>query len=406
MKPIFLSVLVASSAFAQLVPWVVETSAIPSSGTGDPSFVYVPRPPTTGVRLIVGTDPFLAGVFLWEPGQPPTILPVGLVKAADARGPMLVVTSSTGNTVLVFHVSSTGTVTQLDTGGFTVPTPGFVALAQGTDGGFELWVDTSSQTVEHFAMSRVVDGGVTFRSLSTFTVPETPTGLAVDDRRRRLYVAQPSLGVLTVEPNGNQDFLISIDAGQLGVAVGGLDLFLAADGGALVFSAAPTEERVMVHAHAGTQAAFLAALQFGDTDGGAARLTLPLTLDVFEQPLPGFPKGLLVIEDNASHNYKVVSLEDVDAVFPLPAPFGAPPADADAGVPDAGMTDAGATDGGAPADGGTGGGGGSSGSGGGSGRPSGPGPGVEPTPACGCTGGPFAMLPALLLLWWIRRLRS
>lgn len=401
MKPIILSLLVASSAFAQLVPWVVETSAIPSAGTGDPSFVYVPRPPTTGVRLIVGTDPNLAGVFLWEPGQLPTVLPVGLVKAADARGPMLVVSSSTGNTVLVFHVSNTGNVTQLDTGGFNVPTPGFIALSQGTDGGFEVWVDTSSQTVEHFAMSAVVDGGVTFRALSTITVPQTPTGLAVDDRRRRLYVAQPTLGVLTVEPNGNQDFLISIDAGQLGVVVGGLDLFLAADGGTLVFSAAPADEQVKVHAHVGTQAPFRAALQFGDTDGGGARLTLPRSVDVFEQPLPGFPKGLLVIEDGASHNYKVVSLVDVDAVFPLPAPFGAPPAPADAGV-----SDGGTTDGGAPADGGTGGGGGSSGSGGGSGRPSGPGPGVEPTPACGCTGGPFAMLPALLLLWWIRRLRS
>ncbi|MDP1822439.1 MAG: phytase [Archangium sp.] len=414
MKPLFLSIFVASSAFAQLVPWAVETSAIPSTGTGDPTFVFVPGPPGNGVRLIVGTDPNLTGLFLWEPGQLPDVLPVGLVRSADARGPLLAVTSSTENTVLMFHVSDAGIVTQLDTGNFAVPSPGQVAFAENADGGFELWVDTSSPSVEHFAISPVAGGSVTFASLGTISVPETPSGLAVDDRLGRLYVALPTLGVLTVEPDGAQSFLISIDAGTLGGTMGGIDLYLSADGGALLFSTAPNEEEIKVHEHAGTTATFRTTLEIGDTDGGPGRSRFPRFLDVFAQAMPGFPRGVLVVEDGLMHNYKLVSLADVDAVFPLPPAYAFTPT----APSDAGVTDGGAVDAGAPSDGGTGGGGGDGGAGGGagggggaagggSGSPSRPSPNsVDPLPTCGCTGGSFAMLPALLLLWWIRRLRS
>lgn len=386
--------LAASETFAQRVPWAVETSPIPSTRAGDPTFVSV-----AGVQLIVGTDTAQQGIFLWPPGRSPTVLPVGLVNGADARNDLLVVSSQLTNSLLVYRVRDGG-IDALDTGAFNVTSPNHVALARHSDGGFDVWVDTSSLTVQHFNLNPRSDGTVTFTALPSVTVPEVPSGLAVDERSGRLYVAQPSLGVIRVEPNGAAAFLLSIDAGQLGATVGGLDLFLAASGSALLFSAAPNEGEVKVHSHDGTQVRFLASLQLGDTDGGPGLITQTRFLDVFEQAVPGFPRGVLIVQDEVAGNYKVVSLAAVDAVVPLPPAF--IPGAVDAGPPDAGT----ATDGGADA--GRGDGGSMSGTGGGSGgRPPGPAPGVEPMPpSCGCTGGPFGMLPALLLLWWIRRLRN
>ena len=211
-------------------------------------------------------------------------------------------------------------------------------------------------------------------------------------------MGQPSRGIVTVERDGGSSFLVSIDAGQLGSVVGGLDLFLAANGSALVFSAAPNEGQLKVHAHAGAQATFLTSLELGDVDGGPARVTSPGFVDLFEQPVPGFPRGVMLVQDDGDGSYKLVSLSAVNEVFALPVAFN-PGAVADAGLADAGtdggVTDAGVVDAGVT-DGGSGG-----GNGGGNTRPP---PSAEPlTPSCGCTGGPFALLPALSLLWCLRR---
>lgn len=397
MRPLLPLLLLASSAGAQVVPWTAETSVVPSTLAGDPTFVVAPGADGGVISLLVGTDTAQLGAFSWTPdGVVREVLPVGLVNAADSRGRLVVVTAA-NNALLLFSLADDAGLTPLEPSFFNVPTPGQVALSQNADGGFEVWVDTSSQVVEHYALSPVVDGGVSFTALASITVPERPSGLAVDDRTGRLYVAQPTLGVLAVERSGAASFLISIDAGQLGPLVGGLDLFLSADGGALLFSASPTPEVVVVHSISGSRATFLTALEIGAPDGGGARARLPRFVDVYALPVPGFPRGVLVVQDGASGNYKLVSLADLNAVFPLPEPFGAGPGPADAG------RDAGVGDAGTASDGGSGGG---AGGGGGSGLPPGPAPGVEPPPGCGCTGGPFAVLPALLLLWWIRRLRS
>lgn len=388
----FVGMLVAGTALAQRVPWTLETTSISSTGAGDPTFMFVPNTTLNGVQLIVGTDKLQLGVYFWVPGAFPQIVGPGQVNGADSRGSLLVATNA-GGSLLAFDVSDAGVVTQLDTGMFTVPSPKYVALAKNRDGGFEVWVDTSSNVIEHLAMSAIKDGGVTFTSLPSITVPEPPAGLAVDDRNGRLYVSQRTLGVLTVDRGGAPSFLISVDAGHLGLDVGGIDLFLEADGGVLVFTAAPTEVELKVHSVAGALATYRATLQIGMTDGGP-QLGQPRHLDVYEQPVPGFPKGVLIVQDELAANYKLVSLAALDAVFPLPPPYlpgGAPPAivdagtdgGADAGTPDGGFTDAGA--------------------GVFTGHNPGPAPGVDPTPSCGCTGGPFTVLPALLLLWWIRR---
>ena len=393
--------LVGGAAFAQRVPWTYETPPVLSSQPGDPAFLLSPGP------TVVGTDTTNPNLYFWQLGQPDLSYAVGPVNSADARGTLVAVASFNTNTVLLFQAEADGGYSQLNTGGFTVPSPRHVALRQTVAGDFEIYVDTSSQTIEHHALA-IAGGVATFTPLTPMRVAEPPSGIAVDDRTGQLYVSQPSLGMMRVEFDTNRSFLLSIDAGHLGTLVGGVDLYPVADGGVLIFTASPNQSQVDVHSGGG---AYLGTLTVGDVDGGAGVLGTPNSLDVFAQPAPGFPRGVLVVEDSATSNYKVISLADVDAVFPLPQPW-IPPVIVDGGTPDAGAADGGTTDAGSadagsrpdagPTDGGATGAGG--GSGGNSGRPP---PSADPmTPSCGCTGGPFALLPGVLLLWWIRRLRS
>lgn len=395
MKRLIASLLVAASpALAQVVPWFSETSPVLSTRAGDPALVV-----DTGLApLVVGTDTQANGVYAFEvDGGLVQFISSGLVRAADARGALVVVTSA--NDQLLFFRSTGGQLELLEPLGFSVPSPAHVALGRKADGGFELWVDTSSLELRHFSVSPVVDGGVTVAALPSLQVAQVASGLALDDRTGQLYVGQPTLGVLRVEPNGATGFLLSIDAGTLGEVVGGLDLFLAADGGALLFSGDPAASVVAVHAVSGTQATLGARLQLGAPDGGQERVQLPRYVDVAERPFAGFPRGALVVQDGVMGNYKVVDLERVHAVYPLPAAHGAPGATPDAGVPDAGTgADAGVPDAGS----GAGGGGGSTGIGPGRVPPSAD----FPKTGCGCSAAPLPLLPALLLLWWIRRLRS
>ena len=410
MKTTLFSLVVASVAFAQPVPWLTQTTPIPSMGAGDPAFVATPD-----TRLIVGTDTRQVGVFAYaSDGGLAQIVALGLVNSADARGSFVVV--SAANDSLSFFQASDAGLTLLEPNPLAVSSPGHVALARLPNGTYELWVDTRNLSLQHYSVSRVVDGGVTATLLGSLDVPEIPSGLAIDDRSGRLFIGQPQLGVIAVDRAGTSTFVISIDAGQLGNSVGGLDLYLTADGGTYLFTAAEQEGEIKVHSIAGSVGTFKAALQIG-TGGANAQVLAPLYVAVFDQPLlPEFPKGVLVVQDGLVGNYKLVSLAAVDAVVPLPPAFirgtsvssdggaagdgGAP---GDGGVVDGGVSDAGVSDGGLGDGGFTDGGGGA---GGGSGR-GGPGGSAEPVPmTCGCTGGPFTLLPALLLLWWIRRLRS
>jgi hypothetical protein len=111
-------------------------------------------------------------------------------------------------------------------------------------------------------------------------------------------------------------------------------------------------------------------------------------LDLTPFRLTGYPKGLLVVHDGLTANYKYVSLADLAANLVTstgsPLPIGLPPAPpSDAGT-DAGVD--GGTDGGSK--GGKGGLGGIIG---------------DPPPTCGCSAGPGSAL--LLAAWLVARRR-
>jgi myo-inositol-hexaphosphate 3-phosphohydrolase len=390
--------LFASRAFAQLVvPWASETVSIPSTVAGDPttlSRTFVLEDGGLAIQTaIVGTDTVQNGAYVFNlDGTVAQLLPLGPVNAVDARDDVLFVTNP--NVGLQAFVLGDGGFQQLAPVSFNVPSPGPIAARPVDADTTELWVDTRSTTLRRFTVHR--DGGaLTWTAQPSVTLPQASSGLAVDPRTGQLYVAQPSRGILQLDPDGQGRFVVAIDAGQLGAVVGGLDLLPLLDGGAWLFSAVASRDRVAVYeVDALNGSTLVGTFEVGAPDGGAARARLPAHLDLYTQPIPGFPRGLLTLHDGVVANYKIVNLVDVDAVLPFPPTW---PADggaaADAGASDAGT---GTTDGGVR-DGGT--------IGGGGGGPRPP-VGSDPEPkGCGCTSPSILILP-LLLLWWIRRSRS
>jgi hypothetical protein len=294
-----------------------------------------------------------------------------------------------------------------------------------SDGGLEVWIDTSDQHVRRYSVA--FDGG--FTPLDNVALGAVfPTGLVVDDRSGRLMLALQTQGIWVREPDAGLFQILSVGDGGFpaGVfSVGGVALYPLHDGGTLLLTTVPGTGELVVHDLASIAAPkLLGSVRIGAADGGLARVSLPSWVDVSQFAVGGFDAGVLVIHDGSFNNYKLVGWEALAAAFVPPLPielrslFGAvdagldaglADAGSDAGVLDAGSADGGATDGGATDGGVTDGGvrdGGSSGGGGGPPITGGSGGGDPGQTGCGCSSPAGALGPALTLFaWFLRRQR-
>jgi hypothetical protein len=390
MRLLLLLSVVSSVALAQFVPWQARTLSIPSTRAADPAIVT-----GGGVAMLVGTDPSQVGLYLYGlDGTSAGSVLTGAARSVDALGDVVVSTAYVLQELQVYRAVGNTLQPALDAT-HNVPTPTAVALGPGADGGLIAWVDDSLPALRQIALTPTDDGGFSAALLGSVPLPESSGGVAVDPTTGDVYVSQPNRGVLAIE-SGVPRFVVSIDAGQLGPVVGGVDVYPLAVGGSLLFTTSPATNEVVVHrlTPAGF-ATWLGAFRVAATVDGGTAVQLPGHLDVYPGALPGYPQGALVLHDGVLSNYALARLDDVAAAFTPPLPLGA--------------AGGGAGGGGGSTGGGAGGGGGSSAlptpdGGTGSTRPP---PSSEPMPTgCGCTAVPVVALPTLLLLWWIRRSRS
>lgn len=387
MRPFLLLSVVSSVALAQIVPWQARTPSIPAARAADPAIVA-----GSGAPFLVGTDPSQVGLYLYDlDGTARATVFTGAARSVDALGDVVVSTAYVLQELKVYRAVGSSLSSALD-GAVYVPTPTAVALGPGVDGGLTAWVDDSTPALRQLAL-QPEDGGFAVTQVGSVALTEPAGGVAVDQATGTVYVTQPSRGVLAIE-SGVPRYVVSIDAGQLGPTIGGVEVLPEATGDALVFTTSPATNQVHVHrvssAGVGT---WLGAFSVASTRDGGVFVQLPQHLDVYPGALPGFPSGALVLHDGVLSSYALVRLDEVAQAFTPPLPLGAV---------------GGGAGGGGGGGTGTGGGGAAIGIGGtdGGGNPKPP-PSSEPTPSgCGCTAPPVVALPALLLLWWIRRPRS
>lgn len=367
MKTALLSLFVATNVLAQtVVPWRAQTLSIPSAQAGDPALTS---------SLIIGTDTAQQGLYLFNlDGSSAGNRPVGIVNSVDVRGSLVVATSPAGGILLYRTVPGAG-LTPETPSNIVASTPGQIALGTLADGGL-LMSFNAGNLLRQYALSR--DGGaLVATALTDRQLPGVPSGLAFDDATERLYAAIPTEGVVIVEPDGGIVTAIPFNGGLLGGTLGGIDLFRVSND-LFIFTTAPAEGTVFVSALTSNGYASAGALKFRAPDAGTF-VQLPQHLAVADA-LTGYPDGALLVHDGVMANYKLVSMADI--VTHLSA------------------------DGGVGRDGGS-----VIGRDAGSGAASGGGGAISPGPSAkpddlGCSTGALVTLPALLLLWWIRRPRS
>lgn len=403
-------------AAAAQVPFVAETTPIPTATAGDVAIVW--EKGRAAPPLVVGCDPLQNGLYVYATdGGLVQVLPYGATGGVDSRTGLafgnapatLVAASASISQAVVFGAPGDGGLVDVTATPVAVPTVAALTMHHSPDGGLEVIADDSAGTLHRVAVEEDGTGLVQGAQTATITLPGVPSGLVVDDRSGTLYAAIPAQGVFRVDlAQGSVDPLVTLDGGFFGGLIGGLTFYPLYDGGGLLLTTVPPTDEVVVHELAGsTQATYVTRFR---VESGTRVVRAPQHVDVVANRLTGFDAGLFVIHDTSTANYKLVPWELLATSTAVPLPIEVPE---DLGLPrpDAGVdggTDAGEIIDAGPGDGGTsdGGAGGGGGSGGSTGPPARP---LEPT-GCGCTAvDPGLLFPGLLglvILDAIRRRRT
>lgn len=391
-------------AAAAQVPFVAETTPIPTATAGDVALVWEQGRATP--PLVVGCDPLQNGLYVYATdGGLLQVVPWGAMGGVDARTGLalgnapstLVAASASISQALVFGVPTDAGLADVTATRVAVPTPAAVAMHRSADGGLEVIADDSAGTLRRVRVEDDGTGLVQGVPTGTIALPGVPSALVVDDRSGALYAAIPAQGVFRVDlARGTVGPLVTLDGGTFGGLVGGVAFYPLYDGGGLLLTTVPPTDEVVVHAVAGQSATYVTRFR---VESGARVVRAPQHIDVVANRLPGFDAGLFVIQDTAAANYKLVPWELLASSTTVPLPVEVPE---DIGTlqPDAG-SDGGTSDGGSTPDGGA-----RQGQGGSAGPPARP---LEPS-GCGCTvvhpGYLFPGLWGLVILDAIRRRRT
>ena len=313
-------------------PWVpprVETAAVPSPGDAadDPAIWIHPQAPERS--LVIGTDK-RSGLVVYDlAGNEVQYLAAGNLNNVDLRTglwghPDLTVAVASArdpNEVVVLRLDhATGTLSVVGRGEPVVDEP--YGTCMYLDDRHQPWVVLNGKDGLFVQFELHEDYSVTeVRRWRTETQPE---GCVADDEEGVLYVGEENYGVwrLPADPGkpAELESVAAIEDGVLAADVEGLTLYRSDEATYLVVSSQGDNSYAVYDTSSGTH---LGSFRVGDhpqidetsdTDGIAATSV----------PLPGFPDGLLVVQDGdnpgGNQNFKLVSWTDVRDALGLTGP--------------------------------------------------------------------------------------
>ena len=302
------------------MPPRVETEPVPSRGDAadDPAIWIHPRVPERS--LVVATDK-RSGLVVYDlAGKQVQYLPVGNLNNVDLRTgawgrddlTVAVASARAPNAIVVLALAhDTGRLRVVGRGEPVVDEP--YGMCMYLDDRHRPWVVLNGKDGLFVQFELREDYSVAeVRRWRTETQPE---GCVADDENGLLYVGEEGYGVWRLDADpGRPAQLVSfaaIEDGVLSADVEGLALYRTEGVPYLVVSSQGDDSYAVYDAASGTH---LGSFRVGghpqidetsDTDG----------LAVTSTPLPGFPEGLLVVQDGVNpgtnQNFKLVSWADV-----------------------------------------------------------------------------------------------
>ena len=333
--PLFAALLLLPACASGPALYPIDTAAIPASletdpmtGTGDraddPAIWVHPEDPA--LSLILGTNKD-EGLHVYDlSGTELQFLDVGQVNNVDLRGNMAAASNDEFNTLNVFqidpasrnvrHIADIETekdepygicMGQVNGAGVIIPTY--------KDGSIQVWV------------WQAAEGGVGSALERTAQIGSQLEGCAVDDATGQIYIGEEEHGIWKLDLTDPNSKPVSVDtiAAMNGLVadVEGLSIWHGTDGTGYLVASAQAANRYVVYDLAPPHAPRGVFSVTASADGSVDAVTHTDGLDISSAALPGFPMGLLVVQDDGNpapeqdQNFKLVDWSEIATALGL-----------------------------------------------------------------------------------------
>lgn len=317
----------------KFVTALAETDPVGSQGDAADDPALWRHPADAARSLVLGTDKRLGLMAYGLDGREVQSLPIGRLNNVDVRQSaerafdVAFASNRDVDSVSVFLIDrDSGTINHKGDvpTGMTEP----YGICQARDNGRDLaGVTYKDGTVQIFDISIEADT-LSGELVSTLKFDTQLEGCVFDEVNGTLFIGEEALGLWAVawREAAPQPVLIDTVGSGTGLVadVEGVSLWRGAEGEGWIVVSAQSEDRYLVydrkapHAHRGSFSVIaneaLGIDGVSHTDG----------LDVFSGALPGFPRGLLIVQDDANprkgenQNFKLVSWADIETALALP----------------------------------------------------------------------------------------
>jgi 3-phytase len=307
------------------VPASRETAAMTGAGdrADDPAVWVNPLDPARSLILATNKD---EGLYVYGlDGAERQRLAVGLSNNVDLRGNLAVVSNDGINALSWFRIDP-ATLAVTHAGDTKIEKVEPYGVCAGVVGGvYQAAVTFKDGTVEIFAAEDSGSGPIAIRMVRSVKLGSQVEGCVFDEQNERIFVAEEDVGIWSFGVAGDSPTSVdTIAAGHGLVAdVEGMSLWRSAGGSGFLVASAQSKDRFVIYDRLPPHAMRGVITVAASRDGAVDAASHTDGLDISSAALPSFPRGVLVVQDDANptratdQNFKIVDWREVETALGL-----------------------------------------------------------------------------------------
>ncbi|MBY9066212.1 phytase [Hyphomonas sp. WL0036] len=316
----------------KFVPASIETAPAGARGDAADDPAVWRHPESAGKSLILGTNKREGLVVFSLDGAEVQRLPIGLINNVDIRQSsdrpfdIAVASNDQVNAISIFLIDrKTGEVSHRGDIPTLTEEPYGVCQAR-EDGQDYAGVTYKDGLLQVWAID-VSDDGLSGEMVDSWKFDTQLEGCVFDEANGTLFVGEEDHGLWAVDYKSTNSAPLLIDAvgGTTGLVadVEGVSIWRGKNGDGWVIASAQAENRYVVYDR---KAPYTHRGSFSIQENeslGIDKVTHTDGLDIFSGALPGFPRGILVVQDDGNprsgqnQNFKIVDWLDIQAALSL-----------------------------------------------------------------------------------------
>lgn len=316
-----------------MVMAAVET--VPAGARGDAADdpALWRHPTDAGKSLVLGTNKQEGLIVFALDGSEVQRLPIGLInnvdvrQSADRTHDVAIASNDQVNAISVFLIDrATGDVSHRGDipAGMIEPYGICMGRENGTDLAGVTYKDGTVQIWSMAASPEVLSGEL----LKTVKLATQLEGCVFDETQGLMFVGEENHGLwkLAYRDAAPVPELIDVIGGPAGLVadVEGVSIWRGKDGAGWIVASAQSEDRFVVYDRKAPHTAMGSFSIMENAALGIDAVTHTDGLDVYSGALPGFPRGIVMVQDDGNpksgvdQNFKVVDWVDIEAALGLP----------------------------------------------------------------------------------------